>query len=271
MTDHTAGATFDITAELPGPGRTVLEASAGTGKTYAVAALATRYVAEAVVDLDQLLLITFSRAATAELRDRVRESFAKTAAALAREVQADDSDLVTLLRQGSQVEVERRTQRLRDALANYDAATIATTHEFCNAVLRSLGVAGNSDSSTRLLDDVTGLRDEVVGDLYLQRFLQTSDPEFDFRHANRVATSVLDNQHAELFEEISGLVDEEQAVAAARLGFARDVRAEMARRKRRHSLITYDDMLSRLADALETEEAPAARRMRALWKVVIVD
>lgn len=263
--------TFDITGPLPGPGRTVLEASAGTGKTYAVAALATRFVAEAVVDLDQLLLITFSRAATAELRDRVRESFARTARALAREPQADDSELVSLLRAGSPTEVSRRVQRLRDALANYDAATIATTHEFCNAVLRSLGVAGNSDSSTRLLEDVTGLRDEVVGDLYLKRFLQSRDPEFDFRHAGRVATSVLDNSHAELYQDIAGLTDEEQVVAAARLGFASDARDAVARRKRRHSLITFDDMLSRLADALETDDSPAARRMRARWKVVIVD
>ena len=262
---------FDITADLPGPGRTVLEASAGTGKTYAVAALATRFIAEAVVDLDQLLLITFSRAATAELRDRVRAQFSEVADALGREERATDTDVIRLLREGSATEVARRVQRLRDALANYDAATIATTHEFCNAVLRSLGVAGNSDASTRLLEDVTGLRDEVVGDLYLKRFLHSRDPEFDFRHASRVATRVLEDPHAELYEEISGLDDAEQAVAAVRLGFARDARDEVAARKRRHSLITFDDMLSRLADALEGDDSAAARRMRARWQVVIVD
>ena len=51
----------------------MLEASAGTGKTYALAALVTRYVAEGQALLDDMLLITFSRAASQELRERVRD------------------------------------------------------------------------------------------------------------------------------------------------------------------------------------------------------
>ena len=64
---------FDLLGSLPEPdSTTVLEASAGTGKTFALAALVTRYVAEGVATLDEMLLITFSRAATRELRERVR-------------------------------------------------------------------------------------------------------------------------------------------------------------------------------------------------------
>ena len=62
---------FDLCGRLPS-GVTVLEASAGTGKTYTIAALAARYVADGI-PLDRLLLITFTRIATGELRDRVRE------------------------------------------------------------------------------------------------------------------------------------------------------------------------------------------------------
>lgn len=62
---------FDIAA-APGAGTTVLEASAGTGKTYAIVAIAARYIAEGT-HIDRLLLVTFSRAASAELRERMRE------------------------------------------------------------------------------------------------------------------------------------------------------------------------------------------------------
>ena len=58
---------FDVCGPLP-TGITVLEASAGTGKTYTIAALAARYVAEGH-PLEQLLLVTFTRMATGELRD----------------------------------------------------------------------------------------------------------------------------------------------------------------------------------------------------------
>src|SRR4051812_49558528 len=63
---------FDLTGPLP-EGTTVLEASAGTGKTFTIATLVTRYVAEGAARLDELLVVTFGRAATRELRDRVRE------------------------------------------------------------------------------------------------------------------------------------------------------------------------------------------------------
>ena len=61
-------ATFDVTADLPDH-TTVLEASAGTGKTYAIVGLAARHIAEGV-PISEMLLVTFSRAATAELRER---------------------------------------------------------------------------------------------------------------------------------------------------------------------------------------------------------
>ena len=74
---------FDLLAPLPtGPTTTVLEASAGTGKTYALAALVTRYVAEGTALLDDMLLITFSRAASQELRERVRDQLVRAAEAL---------------------------------------------------------------------------------------------------------------------------------------------------------------------------------------------
>ena len=79
---------FDLLGPLPAPSSTtVLEASAGTGKTFALAGLVTRYIAEGAATLDQMLLITFSRAATQELRDRVRRQIADAVAAF------DDPDL----------------------------------------------------------------------------------------------------------------------------------------------------------------------------------
>ena len=73
---------FDIRGELPS-GITVLEASAGTGKTHAIGALVARYVAEGVATLDELLVVTFGRAASQELRERVRGHLVETERVLA--------------------------------------------------------------------------------------------------------------------------------------------------------------------------------------------
>ena len=60
---------FSLIGPLPTTGRVAIEASAGTGKTYTLAGLVVRYVAEAKVSVEELLIVTFTRAAAAELRD----------------------------------------------------------------------------------------------------------------------------------------------------------------------------------------------------------
>ena len=77
----TSPSNFDLTGALP-TGTTLLEASAGTGKTYAIAALAARYLAEGGLDVGSLLLITFGRHATGELRSRVFSRLTDTLAGL---------------------------------------------------------------------------------------------------------------------------------------------------------------------------------------------
>ena len=135
---------FNLLGPLPKDGSTtVLEASAGTGKTFALAGLVTRYLAETNVTLDQMLLITFNQNASRELRERVRGQIVEAVAALEGRMPADNEVVEHLLRGSDEERVDRRG-RLRDALANFDAATIATTHEFCGSVLRSLGVAGDT-------------------------------------------------------------------------------------------------------------------------------
>ena len=225
---------FDLAGPLPGSGTTVLEASAGTGKTYTVAALATRYVAEGIVDLAALLVITFSRAATQELRDRVRQAFVEAAEHLAdpehARLASPEIAVLTKAEDGSRVsdeEVARRRRRLLDAIANYDAATIATTHEFCHAVLRSLGVAGDSDSGEVLREDIGDLRDEVVDDQYLARFADlTTDPPIEYRPARNAARQAVENRHASLRPTASP-----DPAATAMVEFVAAVREEIDLRK----------------------------------------
>jgi exodeoxyribonuclease V beta subunit len=254
---------FDILAELP-TGTTMLEASAGTGKTYAIGALVTRYIAEDVADLDQMLVLTFGRAASQELRERVRAQLVEAEAALA-DPEAATAHGGLLAHLAALPDTEGVRRRLSAALASYDSATIATIHQFCQVVLKSLGVAGDTDSHAELVEDLSELVTEVVDDLYLARFSGTASPPFGRDVALTVARATMADPQAEPVATGSG------DTAALRLEFARDVIAEVERRKRRLGLLSYDDLLSRLATALEEPDSPARERMRARWKVVLVD
>ena len=260
---------FDLCGPLP-TGVTVLEASAGTGKTFTIAALAARYVA-AGTPLPRLLLVTFTRMATGELRDRVRERLVSAEHGLARAlggapVPADDEVLV-LLAKGSREEVERRRQRLADALSDFDAATIATIHQFCDSMLAGLGTVGDVEPDVTFLDDARELVDQVIDDLYVRRFHRAPGvPLLTRAEAREVGHLAVDNPDAAIWPD----GDDD---AAMRVRLARAVCQEVEVRKRRAGLLTYDDLLTRLRDTLADPERglQACGRLRARYAVALVD
>ena len=259
--------TFDVCGPLP-TGTTLLEASAGTGKTFTVAGLVTRYVAEGHARLEEMLVITFGRAASQELRERVRAQLVEAERALTRGAPEEPNALISLLLDTDAQERQLRSRRLREALASFDAATIATTHQFCQLVLRSLGVAGDTDPGVTLVESLDDLVVEVVDDLYLQRFGQlTGRPPFNREEALTLAYRAVGDPQARLIEPEA----EAESRPAQRVAFAHAVRLEIEHRKRRLGILSYDDLLSRLAHALEQPDAPARQRMRDRWRLVLVD
>ena len=264
---------FDVCGELP-TGMTLLQASAGTGKTFTIAALTTRYVAEGVLPIDRLLVITFTRMATGELRERVRDRLVSAFDGLVDILEGAgghaDNDLVQLLAAGSRDEVEARRDRLGKAIADFDAATIETTHGFCLQVLYGLGTAGDVDREVALVEDVSDLVEEVVDDLYLRRFVHKPNP-LGFTRADgmEIAKFVISHPDAPIVPPTS----QDPDLKSIRRRFADAVRKEVERRKRTLKILTYDDVLIRLRDTLRDEKrGPAAcARLRERYDVVLVD
>jgi exodeoxyribonuclease V beta subunit len=264
-----AMAPFDLLGPLPAPrSTTVLEASAGTGKTFALAGLVTRYVAEGVATLDQMLLITFGRAASQELRERVRSQILEALLAFDDPSTVGDNQVVQRLLTGAPDDLAERRLRLRDALAGFDAATIATTHQFCQLVLKSLGVAGDTDAGVQLVESLDDVVSDIVDDLYLAHFgQQREDPQLTREQALDLAREVVNNPHTELRPSDPPPGFE----PAVRVEFATAVCVELEKRKRKLGILHYDDLLSRLANALEAAESPARSRMQRRWSIVMVD
>jgi len=259
---------FDLLGELPAKNSTtVLEASAGTGKTFALAGLVTRYIAEGEATLDQMLLITFSRAATQELRDRVRRQIVDAVHAFDDESVVGDNEVLQYLVNAETAERDARKQRLRDALAAFDAATIATTHQFCQLVLRSLGVAGDTDTGVELVESLDDLVTEIVDDLYLRHFGREKQPVLSYPDALKLAREVVNHPATELRPKDP----EPDSRAAVCLTFAENVMAELETRKRKRGILGYDDLLTRLADALAADDSAARSRMHRRWPIVMVD
>ena len=123
--------------QVPLHGVSLIEASAGTGKTYTLAALIVRLILEAELHVDEILVVTYTRAATAELRVRVRKRIVQAIAALDGAPPAGDAQLETLAREAQRTgQTARQRKHLQEALRSFDEAAIFTIHGFCQRVLR---------------------------------------------------------------------------------------------------------------------------------------
>ena len=266
MTDE-----FVLTGPLP-TGVTVLEASAGTGKTYTIAALAARYVADGM-PLERMLLITFTRVATGELRDRVRERLVVCEEQLSRILDGvldpGADEVVKLLATGTEEEVERRRDRLVRAIANFDAATIATTHGFCQEVLAELGTLGDLEPDTEFVEDVSDLIEEVLDDLYVRRFQKHGGAPFDRAQALKIARAAVFNPGDELEPNARPRRPASRRCATdSRTRSAASSNAASAQL----AIMTYDDLLTRLNGTLGGPSGRAAAgRLRSRYQVVLVD
>ena len=263
---------FDLTGPLP-EGTVVLEASAGTGKTYTIAALATRYVAEAGIPLSQLMLVTFGRAATQELRERTRQRLASAARGLNDFAAARSSsdDVLRHLATGTDLEVLERRRRLTVALSDFDAATITTTHSFCQRMLDGLGIAGDREPGAQLVETVDDIVTEVAADLFLRSYAGHTGPAplLSPSAATDVAREAVSDRQALLAPADQPLDTE----VGQRVALATAARSEVDRRKRVAGIRDFDDLLVLLRDALaHPEHGPeSCARVRERYRVVLVD
>ncbi len=162
----------DLGLSIPLHGVQLIEASAGTGKTFTVATLYARLVIEAALPVPSILAVTFTKAATAELRDRLRERLKlalrvaenETFAAVDGEV-ASVAELVTraIEREGSST----LRRRLRIAVEAMDLAPIHTIHAFCQRALAEHAIdAGLPPGTRELLANERELRNEVATEFW---------------------------------------------------------------------------------------------------------
>ena len=150
----------------PLKGISLIEASAGTGKTWTITGLYVRLIAEEGYRVEQVLVVTYTKAATAELRERIRKRLAEALAGMADGKPVDEfcRTLVERARVNDQQRVVMR--RLQTAIRNFDEAAIFTIHGFCQRVLTESAFESGMAFETELAPDESGFIQEIVDDFW---------------------------------------------------------------------------------------------------------
>ncbi len=157
--------TFDAATATLQRGVSVVEASAGTGKTYAIAILVLRFVVEFDVALEKLLVVSYTRAATEELRSRIRERLVEARRILAGRV-PEKEDPVLLSYLSGLTDKSQAARRLDLALLEMDRAAIYTIHGFCQRMLQEQALESGQLFDMELTADITGIKEELLADFW---------------------------------------------------------------------------------------------------------
>ena len=166
----TGNQTFDSASTELERRVTLLEASAGTGKTYALARIFLRLVAEEGVETGKILTVTFTTAATEELRDRIRSLLVDAYETLIEPPKQKEEAVFERLRNLKNVPVEECIRRIRLAITCIDEAIISTIHGFCNRVLSENSFETQSLFDTELNKASKDMVKEGVDEYWRDRF-----------------------------------------------------------------------------------------------------
>ncbi len=231
----------------------VIEASAGTGKTYSVAALVAREIAlREELRIGNILITTFTRNAAAELRDRVRRRMVQIADQLEGN-SPDEGDAISKALADDLAARADIIRRLRRAVVEFDTATISTIHAVCNKVL---GLAGLSTMQLDGEDATNRLVIEAVNDALVESGVR-GHIIAEGNEANLVSLvkAQLGAPRAELWFDQSGKSVEELAIFAELTKVINDA----VRRVQEKSAQTpsYNDLLRRASEVVTSGKYPA--------------
>jgi exodeoxyribonuclease V beta subunit len=187
----TARAKFDIVHSALGSDLTLIEASAGTGKTHAISGLVLRLVLERQLAIEEILVTTFTELATAQLRDRIRNLLLRALTAF-QTGESEDEMLQPLLHQYKCDEQAQR--RLSIALQSFDGASIYTIHGFAQRTLKDRAFESGALFDAELIMDQSDILHEITDDFWRRHFYSSAQivttfaikngftPEKFFRH-----------------------------------------------------------------------------------------
>ncbi|TLU84744.1 MAG: exodeoxyribonuclease V subunit beta [Chlorobium sp.] len=153
----------------------LIEASAGTGKTYAIASLYLRLLLEKELLPEQILVVTYTEAATQELRGRIRSRIHEALEVMEGR-NTSDAFLQELYEKASGIRKKRVRDLLERALGAFDTASIFTIHGFCLRALQDNAFESGSLYDTELVTDQTDRVREIVDDFWRMHFFGESAP-----------------------------------------------------------------------------------------------
>lgn len=160
---------FNFISSKIHPGLSVIEASAGTGKTYSISHLVARMILDGTVSsIREVLLVTFTNDAAGELAERTRQVLERLNADPTPD-EATKNEGVHRLRTDDELDFANKRDRIRQALQDADLLNVSTIHSFCQSILQTEGLLCGLPSMPELIPNADELIDQAVYDVWIEK------------------------------------------------------------------------------------------------------
>ncbi len=167
-------------------GDLLIDASAGTGKTYALTTLVARLIVEENRRIDQLLIVTFSNAAAGELRDRVWRTLQEARGAIAAPGTSASHQARQLVERWRDHVIQRDAlARLEGAIRDFDLGNITTIHGFCQRALSEFALQADIPFSFEVSGDDTLAVAAATKDFWRKHMVDAPIGLLDYAKSNK--------------------------------------------------------------------------------------
>ena len=145
----------------------LIEASAGTGKTFSIAILVLRLIIEKNIDLRHILMVTFTKAAVAELESRIREFVREAYRYIQNPKHETDTLIIEIVNKGiAKTNQKIILDRLKGATLNLDETAIFTIHSFCQKTLTEFAFETHQLFGSELLDNQSQIIEKATNEYW---------------------------------------------------------------------------------------------------------
>lgn len=267
---------------VPLQGTQAIEASAGTGKTWTITGLYIRLLLENDLEVSQILVVTYTKAATAELRTRIRGRLVEVAAALGGGAVADEFCERLVAGVGDRQRARLLCER---ALRQLDEASVFTIHGFCQRALEDAAFESGSSFASEMIQDQSRWVRECIEDFW-RCSVQNRNPAFlqyllgEKKYSPEKFTKEIQRWMGRPYLEIlppvasdSDADPHELELRTLRADLLAWLGEELPKRKAEHRQLYYDDLLLNLRQALVKgpRGGALAERIRHRFRAALID
>ena len=252
----------------------VVQANAGTGKTYSITALIAREVSKpptppaSACEIEDFLIVTFTNNAASDLRVRVREQLSSLRAALLHPAKTTPESFVDIHRANLGGNVDAARLAIEKALGSLDRASISTIHQFCGSVLRLAGLPLSEVVEERV---ITSVIRSVASDIVVNRSEagQQGGQPVVMEKLSEFLEELLSNPDVDL----DGLTTaNDPKLTKDLIQLVHEAREEV--RKRLENSLTHDETIRRALTLLEQSEKGDGlllQQVRGMYRYCIID